>query len=85
MTFKEGDIVKIKRDCSKCLAGEIGVLKYGSYKNNGSTDELFAITENVKHLNEGGGCSCKENWELIQPVVPTTNIGGIKINIEMEF
>lgn len=52
--FKEGDKVKILRNCSGAEKGKTYVLQYGS-ENGCEEDFLFA----------GGLCSCHQNWKLV--------------------
>lgn len=55
--FKEGDIVRLKTDCSGINAGEKCVLKYGTHSKS-SMKELFAHSQYYE-------CSCNDNWELV--------------------
>lgn len=58
--FKVGDRVKIKKSCTRCVAGEICTLAMGAW-NGDCADELFARSDSPNK----GNCSCESNWELI--------------------
>ena len=53
--FKVGDRVRVKRDCSGAIKGEIYTLTMGSRNGNGM-DALWA----------GGRCNCQYNWILVE-------------------
>lgn len=63
--FKEGDMVKIKRDCSWCKAGKIYPLHYG-YVSGELKDRLYAWDNTI--TEKEGGCNCQNNWELVEEV-----------------
>jgi len=62
--FKVGDKVKIKQDCSRCIAGEICTLKRGEIDGK-TLNDIYARNERVEKLGSSG-CSCENNWELVE-------------------
>lgn len=61
--FKEGDRVKLKRNCSGAYAGEIYTLTIGNAHGE-QAHKLWAWKDGK--IDEGScGCSCHSNWELI--------------------
>ena len=57
-TFKSGDTVRIKENCSGCLKGYF-------YKLVEYDGDLFADA-GLPEL----GCNCQSNWELVEPKQP---------------
>ena len=53
-TFKLGDKVRVKKNCSGTIAGRIYTLKLNYAKRL------------VCGFGSGGGCSCQSNWELVE-------------------
>lgn len=58
--FKEGQKVKILKNCIDCVEGEIATLHYGS-KGGDNKEYLFAWGK-----GENANCSCEKNWELVK-------------------
>lgn len=79
--FNEGDKVKIKRNCSGCIAGRVYELQYGN--NNGyHSNQLWA---SIGKLESGGGCHCQGNWEKVETKIETKFKIGDKVRIVKRF
>jgi hypothetical protein len=69
-TWKAGDKIRIKEDCSGCYKGRIYTLKLGDTDGDYPFElydpfELYAWDETTKNC----GCNCMDNWELIEPKI----------------
>lgn len=65
--FKKGDKVKIKHYCSNLERGEIAILKL---------DEDGALGA-AGIQGRRGFCTCKDNWEKIEPETNETEISNL--------
>lgn len=73
--FKKGDRVRVKRECTGCVPGEVYIL-HDEWANGGPlhSGDLVAWNEDTRKERRGG-CSCENNWELITDEQPKFKVG----------
>ncbi len=71
--FKEGDLVRIKSNCSGLKKGEIYPLHSGGAQ--GEEQMLYAWNNDVEKC----GCSCETNWEKIGNKIGDIKAEDIKV------
>ncbi len=78
--FNAGDKVRTKSYCTGCKPGEVCILHYG-HRDGSFKDTLVAWGD------EGDGCSCESNWELITETAykPITPKVGEKYRVLKDF
>lgn len=74
--FKEGDLVKVIGRCSGCVPGEIYTLKFKKRL-------LFAAIKHPSNITvDDGGCSCQDNWILLDDPLRDENENVVRQAIE---
>lgn len=78
MTFKGGDKVKVKKDCTGCKEGVVYTLLYG-FRSGESMSKLIA-----RGVGKEIGCACKDNWIKVEEDVVVFRVGD-KVKIVKKF
>lgn len=67
MTFKIGDKVKMRRDCSGMRAGDICEL-HNKHENGDIPENKLGLAAWNDEVDQsvGWGCSCEDDWELVE-------------------
>ena len=75
--FKEGDIIKMKCNCSGAIKGNKYKLVYGY--PDGNFKKFLVAWKGEGNEDVNPGCSCQENWELVE--TPKLKVGDkVKYN-----
>lgn len=67
--FKVGDKIRMKEDCSGNKAGQVYEVHKGDFYGL-DRENLYAWNETTTHC----GCSCQDNWELVEEEITLENM-----------